>query len=178
MSVRTIVVPLVAAGLMAIAGGQHGPASAPGQLSWPLANWVETQAFGCTTFALEPAAPFCPGGHFHSGVDMAAPAGTPVQAAAGGIATVAWNPNGYGLSVVVQHGGGVSTLYGHLEATALVSGDAVSAGDEIGRVGSTGLSTGPHLHFEVRRDGRPVDPLPLLPARSRGVPPAWSTRSS
>jgi len=166
MTLRTLVVPLAAVGLMAAAGGRPAVTGASGQLSWPLASWVETQAFGCTAFVLEPAAPFCPGGHFHSGVDMAAPAGTPVRAAAAGIVTVAWNPIGYGVYVVVQHGGGVSTLYGHLERTGLVSGDLVAAGDEIGLVGSTGLSTGPHLHFEVRRDGRPVDPLPLLPAHS------------
>jgi murein DD-endopeptidase MepM/ murein hydrolase activator NlpD len=164
MSLKTIAVPLVAVGLMAAAGGR--PTAAPGLLAWPLTDWVETQAYGCTTFALEPVAPWCPGGHFHSGVDMAAPAGTPVHAAAAGVATVAWDPNGYGLYLVVQHGGGVSTLYGHLESTAVVSGDPVAAAAEIGRVGSTGLSTGPHLHFEVRRGGRPVDPVPLLPARS------------
>jgi murein DD-endopeptidase MepM/ murein hydrolase activator NlpD len=171
MSLKTIAVPLAAVGLMAVVGGQPVATAAPGgpgpgRLAWPLADWVETQAYGCTPFALEPVASWCPSGHFHGGVDMAAPAGTPVHAAATGVATVAWSPNGYGLYVVVRHGGGVSTLYGHLESTALVSGDPVGAGAEIGRVGSTGLSTGPHLHFEVRRDGRPVDPVPLLPARS------------
>jgi murein DD-endopeptidase MepM/ murein hydrolase activator NlpD len=169
MSIKTIVVPLVAVGLMAAVGGQPAAApggAAPGQLAWPLTEWAETQAYGCTTFVLEPAAPWCPGGHFHSGVDMAAPAGTPVHAAGAGVATVALDPSGYGLYLIVAHGGGVSTLYGHLESTAVVSGDPVAAGAEIGRVGSTGLSTGPHLHFEVRRGGRPVDPVPLLPARS------------
>ena len=129
------------------------------------------QPYGCTSFVLEPVASWCPGGHFHSGVDMAAPAGTPVHAAAAGVAAVAWNPNGYGLYLIVQHGGGVSTLYGHLESTAVVSGDPVAAGAEIGRVGSTGLSTGPHLHFEVRRGGRPVDPVPLLRAHEESGAP-------
>ena len=171
MNITSIAVPIVAAGLMAAVGGHSATTAAPGgpgpgRLAWPLADWVETQPYGCTTFALEPVAPACPGGHFHSGVDMAAPAGTPIHAAAGGVVSVAWSPNGYGLSLLVQHGGGVATLYGHLETTPLVSGEAVAAGAEIGRVGSTGLSTGPHLHFEVRRNGRPVDPVPLLPARS------------
>jgi murein DD-endopeptidase MepM/ murein hydrolase activator NlpD len=171
MTLKTVLVPLAAVGLMAVLGGRSAATAAPGgagpdHLAWPLADWVETQAYGCTSFALEPAASSCPGGHFHSGIDMAAPAGTPIRAAAGGVVTVAWNPGGYGLYLVVQHGGGVSTLYGHLESTNLVSGDPVEAGAEIGRVGSTGLSTGPHLHFEVRRSGRPVDPVPLLPARS------------
>jgi murein DD-endopeptidase MepM/ murein hydrolase activator NlpD len=132
MSIKAIVVPLAAVGLMAAVGGQPaataGPGGvAPGQLAWPLTDWVETQAYGCTEFALEPVASWCPGGHFHSGVDMAAPAGTPVRAAAAGIATVAWDPNGYGLYLVVQHGGGTSTLYGHLESTGVVSGDPVDS---------------------------------------------------
>ena len=171
MNVRLVAAPLAALGLMAAAGGQQvAPASGagagppPGHLAWPLAAWVETQAYGCTSFALEPAASRCPGGHFHSGIDMAAPAGTAVHAAAGGRARVAWNPGGYGLYVIVDHGGGIATLYAHLESAALLDGDAVGPGGEVGRVGSTGLSTGPHLHFEVRRDGRPVDPTPWLPA--------------
>ena len=169
MSVRTFAVSLATLGLMAVVGGQPAATAAlggtgPGRLVWPLSDWVETQAYGCTPFALEPAAPWCPGGHFHSGIDMAAAAGTPVHAAAAGVVTVAWSPNGYGLYVVVRHGGDVTTLYGHLESTALAGGEPVAAGAEIGRVGSTGLSTGPHLHFEVRQAGRPVDPVPLLPA--------------
>jgi len=170
MSIRTIAVPLAAVGLMAVAGGQPAATAGPGQLDWPLTDWVQTQAFGCTTFELEPAAPWCPGGHFHSGVDMAAPAGTPVHASAAGVVTVGWSPNGYGLYLVVRHGAGLATLYGHLESTGLVSGDPVAAGAEIGRVGSSGLSTGPHLHFEVRRDGRPVDPVSLLPAHQESAP--------
>jgi murein DD-endopeptidase MepM/ murein hydrolase activator NlpD len=170
MSVRVVAVPLAALGLMAVGGAGHaglgagagGPA--PDHLAWPLTGWVETQAYGCTSFELEPVAAWCPGGHFHSGIDMAAPAGTPVQAAAAGEARVELDPTGYGIYVVVQHGGGFATLYAHLESASLRTGDAVGAGDEVGRVGSTGLSTGPHLHFEVRRDGRPVDPVPWLPA--------------
>jgi murein DD-endopeptidase MepM/ murein hydrolase activator NlpD len=171
MSLRLLAVPLVLVGLMAAMGGRPpaaGPAPgdrAPERLAWPLAGWVMTQPFGCTSFALEPVAPWCASGHFHSGIDMAAPAGTVVRAAAAGRARVAWNPGGYGRYVVVDHGGGVATLYAHLEAAALLSGDDVQAGGEVGRVGSTGLSTGPHLHFEVRRDGRPVDPTSWLPAR-------------
>lgn len=169
MSVRTLAVPVAAVVLMAV-GGQPPPTArggpGPGRLAWPLDRWVETQGYGCTSFALEPAAPWCPDGHFHSGVDMAAAAGTPIHAAAAGVAAVAWSPSGYGLYVVIQHGGGVATLYGHMESASVVSGDPVASGTEIGRVGSSGLSTGPHVHFEVRRDGRPVDPVPLLPARS------------
>lgn len=173
MSVRTVAIPLVALGLMAVGGGADSRmagagGAAPGRLAWPLARWVETQPYGCTSFALEPAAPACPGGHFHSGIDMAAPSGTAVRAAAAGRATVAWSATGYGLHLVVEHGGGVATLYGHLDSTAVLNGDWVDAGQLIGRVGSTGMSTGPHLHFEVRRAGRPVDPTPWLPAEPAG----------
>jgi murein DD-endopeptidase MepM/ murein hydrolase activator NlpD len=170
MNVRLVVAPLAALGLMAVTGGQQATSGAgvsglpPAHLAWPLMAWVETQPYGCTSFSLEPAAPWCPSGHFHSGIDMAAPAGTTVHAAASGRARVAWSPGGYGLHVVVDHGGGIATLYAHLESTALLDGDAVEPGREVGHVGSTGLSTGPHLHFEVRRDGRPVDPTPWLPA--------------
>ncbi len=178
MNLRLAALPLVALGLMAVAGGQPavpaaspdgvGGADGPGpqRLAWPLTAWAEAQRYGCTSFALEPAAPWCPGGHFHAGIDMAAPAGTAIRAAAAGRALVAWSPGGYGLHLVVVHGGGIATLYGHLESTAVSEGELVEAGQQIGRVGSTGLSTGPHLHFEVRRGGRPVDPTPLLPAHS------------
>jgi murein DD-endopeptidase MepM/ murein hydrolase activator NlpD len=148
-----------------------------GRLVPPVTGAVLTQPFGCTSFLLEPANPRCPSGHFHSGLDLAAPLGTQVRAAAAGRARVLWNQGGYGLHVLLDSGGGLQTLYGHLAAASVLDGDAVRAGQEIGRVGSTGLSTGPHLHFEVRRNGRPVDPTPYLPA----IPPTrssttWSTR--
>jgi murein DD-endopeptidase MepM/ murein hydrolase activator NlpD len=171
MNLRLLAAPVVVLGLMAALGGRPGASGstpggrAPDHLDWPLADWVMTQPYGCTSFGLEPVAAWCATGHFHSGIDMAAPAGTVVHAAAAGRARVAWNPGGYGRYVIVDHGGGIATLYAHLEAAALLSGDDVQAGAEVGRVGSTGLSTGPHLHFEVRRDGRPVDPTPWLPAR-------------
>jgi len=97
--------------------------------------------------------------HRHQGVDIAAPWGTPVRAAAAGTVVYAGWFGGYGKLVVVDHGGGVATLYGHLSSIAVSPGDRVAAGDVLGRVGSTGYSTGPHLHFEIRVDGRPVDPL-------------------
>jgi murein DD-endopeptidase MepM/ murein hydrolase activator NlpD len=170
MSLRLFAVPLAALGLMAVAGARpatpgHVGGPGPDHLAWPLTDWVETQPYGCTSFELEPVATWCSTGHFHSGIDMAAPAGTAVRSAAGGVARVSFDAAGYGLHVVIDHGGGIATLYGHLEAASVHTGDAVAPGEEIGRVGSTGLSTGPHVHFEVRRDGRPVDPVPWLPAR-------------
>ncbi len=170
MRPRLLALPLGALTVMVVGGAHPPPAeptggSPPARLAWPLSTgWVTTQPYGCTDFSLEPAAPWCSTGHIHTGVDMAAPVGTPVHAAAPGAARVAENPEGYGLYVVVEHGGGLATLYGHLDSTALRGGGTVAAGQELGRVGSSGLSTGPHLHFEVRRDGRPVDPTPWLPA--------------
>jgi murein DD-endopeptidase MepM/ murein hydrolase activator NlpD len=137
---------------------------APATLSWPVRGAVMTQPFGCTDVLFEPRASFCASGHFHSGIDLASRLGTPLSAAAAGVVQVLNNPNGYGLHVIVVHGGGISTLYGHLEETSVQTGDRVAGGDRIGLMGSSGLSTGPHVHFEVRRNGRSENPLPWLPA--------------
>lgn len=95
----------------------------------------------------------------HSGVDYAAKQGTPVQAAGEGtVVSAGWN-GGYGKAITIRHASGTETLYGHLSAIGVVNGQKVTAGRVIGNVGSTGQSTGPHLHYEVRRGGRPVDPL-------------------
>lgn len=95
----------------------------------------------------------------HTGVDIAGPLGTPVySAAAGKVLYTGWF-GGYGKIVVIDHGSGVSTLYGHLSAILVGTGTNVPRGAVVGRIGSTGYSTGPHLHFEVRVNGRPVNPI-------------------
>jgi len=95
----------------------------------------------------------------HEGIDIAAPYGARIVAPAEGrVIEVGWQ-EGYGLMVVVDHGYGVETRYAHMSRTAAQVGQVVSRGDLLGYVGSTGLSTGPHLHYEVRVNGRPVDPL-------------------
>jgi len=98
----------------------------------------------------------------HTGVDIAAGFGTPIRACKAGKVVIAGWQGGYGNAVVLDHGGGMGTLYGHQSTIAVVVGQNVAAGAVIGYVGSTGNSTGPHLHFEVRLGGTPVDPVPYL----------------
>jgi len=95
---------------------------------------------------------------FHQGLDIAAAQGSPVRAAFAGVVLFAGWYGGYGKLVIIDHGQGTSTLYGHLSAILASTGQQVPQGHVVGRVGSTGYSTGPHLHFEVRQNGKPVDP--------------------
>jgi murein DD-endopeptidase MepM/ murein hydrolase activator NlpD len=137
------------------------------------------QAGPAVVSALRAARPVCPiplahpvagpytdgfgprGNRFHTGLDYPAAVGTPVVAAASGRVTFAgWSAGGWGNLVIVAHGGGVTrTLYAHLSRVSVRVGDQVAAGRQVGRVGSTGKSSGPHLHFEVRLRGAAVDPL-------------------
>ena len=97
---------------------------------------------------------------FHAGLDFAAPLGTPIYATADGVVKVAGNlGNGYGNHVIVNHGYGYETLYGHMYRLAVRNGGRVKRGEVIGYVGSTGKSTGPHCHYEVHKNGRPLDPV-------------------
>jgi len=98
----------------------------------------------------------------HDGIDLDGPAGGAIYAAADGTVVVAGTQGGYGTTVVLDHGGGLGTLYAHQSALAVRVGDRVNKGEVIGYIGSTGLSTGPHLHWEVRINGVPVDPMPYL----------------
>lgn len=95
----------------------------------------------------------------HDGVDLPAPQGTPIAAVLPGVVSFAGRTQGYGNLVVVDHGDGLQTAYAHCASLSVQEGDAVDAGTRVGEVGSTGRSTGPHLHFEVRRSGQPVDPV-------------------
>ncbi len=98
----------------------------------------------------------------HTGLDFTAPHGQAIRAAASGRVILAGPYGGYGNTVVIDHGGGVATLYAHQSSLAVGYGSQIEAGATVGYVGSTGFSTGPHLHFEVRVDGVPVDPVPYL----------------
>lgn len=107
--------------------------------------------------------PFGHNWRFHSGLDIATARGTPIYAAAAGKVVKAGLNSGYGRMVEIDHGFGISTLYGHCNTIEVRDGEHVEPGDLIATVGSTGRSTGPHLHFEVRLDGHPVNPLDYLP---------------
>ena len=142
----------------------RGTSLSPLTLSWPMVHARITQPFGPSDVLLEP--PLGPYAHFHTGVDLAAPLGTPVLAAADGVVVaVGHTVVGYGNYVMIAHGAGVITLYAHLMETDASVGDRVSRGERIGLEGSSGLSTGPHLHFEVRINDGVIDPvLYLVPA--------------
>ncbi len=145
------------------------PVNADGsQLIWPAHGVNIAQGFGPSPFPFEPAYGGYP--HFHTGIDLSGPMGTPILAAADGVVAAAdASTVGYGNHVIIAHAGGLLTLYGHLEAMLVKPGDAVKAGQVIGLLGSTGNSTGPHCHFELRVNGVPVDPRPFLPALPAGA---------
>jgi murein DD-endopeptidase MepM/ murein hydrolase activator NlpD len=139
-----------AGALQSLAMAPVGPRRMPAY--FPLAARAMTSGFGPRYH------PMLGGKRSHSGVDLAAPAGTPVSATADGVVSYAnWN-GGYGIMVAVLHAGGVETRYGHLMRNAVAPGQRVRTGEVVGWVGSTGLSTGPHVHYEVRIDGRAVSP--------------------
>ena len=145
-------------------------ARSSGTWKWPMDGAI-TQGFGCTSYAFEPYDPSCPNHHFHSGIDIATDYGIPVHAADGGIVHnftmgCIWGGGlcGYGHYVVIIHAGGFASLYGHLSGYAVADGAQVDKDTVIGYEGSTGNSTGPHLHFEIDLAGMPVDPLAYLPA--------------
>lgn len=125
-------------------------------LIWPTITQYLTDFFGWRTH------PITGEQQYHAGVDIGAGYGEAVMAAGSGtIVQAGWN-GGYGNSITIDHGDGLTTLYGHLSEIAVAVGDLVSVGQKIGEVGSTGNSTGPHLHFEVTKDGQLIDPSEIL----------------
>ena len=134
---------------------------------WPVEGGWISQGFGPTSFTLEPAGCFegkCYA-HFHDGIDIAAPLGTPVRAIAAGRVTIAGRISDGAVVVEIEHSPGVLSRYGHLEpGPAVRVGESVSAGELVGSIGLTGNTTGPHLHLEIYASGEPVDPLLVLPA--------------
>ena len=122
---------------------------------WPVVGPV-TSSFG------EREDPFNGEGAFHSGIDISASFGTAIHAAADGTIETAGLSNGYGREVVIDHGHGIHTVYGHMSGFAVVAGQQVRRGDVIGYIGLSGRSTGPHLHYEVRIQNAPVNPHKYL----------------
>ena len=137
---------------------------------WPEPKALISQGFGPSHLALEP--PYAGYAHFHTGIDLVEPFGSPVFAADDGVvALVGSSSQGYGRYVVIAHSGGLDTLYGHLSTAVVKVGQVVVQGQTIGLEGSTGNSTGPHLHFELRIKQQPIDPTPYLPP---GAPSAFN----
>jgi murein DD-endopeptidase MepM/ murein hydrolase activator NlpD len=106
---------------------------------------------------------------YHAGIDIAVPAGAEIKAASSGTVTFSGTASGYGKVVEIDHGGGMVTRYAHNAANLVTAGQEIRTGDVIAIVGRTGRATGVHLHFEVRQDGKPVDPMPLLRAPGKGT---------
>jgi murein DD-endopeptidase MepM/ murein hydrolase activator NlpD len=132
-----------------------------GHFAWPETGPI-TQGFGCTTFPFEPYDPNCSTKHFHSGIDIAAPCGNNVAAADSGIAHTYFSDVGYGNHIIIVHGNGWISVYGHMASFVVSDGQTVHRGQLIGYEGSTGNSTGCHLHFEVDLNNNPMNPLAYL----------------
>lgn len=151
----TVALPAAAAQAM------HAAAAQAITFSQPVLDGKITSRFGPSSLSIRPQ-------KFHNGYDIAAPRGTTIAAPADGRVSYA-DENGlngkasYGQVIVLDHGEGYTTLYAHMDGFTVMEGDRVTAGDPIGFVGSSGVTTGPHLHVEVRRDGEPVDPALYLP---------------
>jgi murein DD-endopeptidase MepM/ murein hydrolase activator NlpD len=155
-SITALLERRAAAAAAAQSGGQSFSGVETGaQLLWP-ANGPLTSPFGYRVH------PIFGTTRMHTGIDIGAPYGSPVFAADNGTVAFVGTMSGYGNVIAVDHGGGFATTYNHLSAFYVSNGQVVKRGSQIGAVGCTGYCTGPHLHFEVRIDGTPVDPLPYL----------------
>jgi murein DD-endopeptidase MepM/ murein hydrolase activator NlpD len=153
-----------------VANAMAGDGAAPSAWTLPVPGTI-TQAFGPTTFALEPPRVYqgVQYAHFHDAIDFGTRLGQPVVAAADGRVTFVGHLSDGAMVVIVAHAGGLVSVYAHLDDTfarpPVRIGDSVKANQVIGFVGLTGITTGPHLHFSVLRGGQPIDPLSLLAPR-------------
>jgi murein DD-endopeptidase MepM/ murein hydrolase activator NlpD len=138
-------------------GGDSGAYLGSGKLAWPTPGYTFiTSEYGMRFH------PILKRNKLHTGMDIRAPKGTTIVAAESGTVMEVGNRGGYGLIVMINHGGNLVTLYAHASKTLVKAGQKVKKGQAIAKVGSTGWSTGPHLHFEVRKNGNPVNPKPYL----------------
>ena len=147
--------------------GRAGAASAygtagPGRLTWPVPDLAFDSV--CSGFGMR-ADPFTGQQRLHQGIDIDAAEGTPVFPALGGEVVFAGDRGGYGKVVIVEHGSGLQTRYAHLDNVDVEAGEWLDGSSRLGTVGSTGRSTGPHLHLEVRQGGVPMNPMKLLGGR-------------
>lgn len=134
-----------------------GPMTRPLLFAQPVRGHAINSKFGLRRLGGEP------GARRHKGVDIAAPKGTGIYATAEGrVMRIGYDPAGYGNFIEMRHPNGMTTLYGHLSRVDVGSGDVIATGRRIGLVGSTGYSTGPHLHFEVRRNGVQINPAKVI----------------
>ena len=139
------------------ASNRGGAVGGSGSMMWPTDVRLITSEFGWRTH------PISGRQRYHSGLDIGAEYGDSIRAADGGeVVTAGWI-QGYGNTVIIEHGNGISSLYGHTSEVLVSEGQTVRKGQIIARVGSSGDSTGPHLHFEVRQGGSPVSPWNYLP---------------
>jgi murein DD-endopeptidase MepM/ murein hydrolase activator NlpD len=138
-----------------ISAAQQSGGEAPGRLRMPVNGWISSY-YGWRVH------PIFGTRRMHAGLDLAAIGGTPIYAAEAGTVIIAGIRGGYGNAVVIDHGGGLATLYAHQSRLTVSVGESVSAGERIGFVGCTGYCTGDHLHFEVHINGKHTDPLPYL----------------
>jgi murein DD-endopeptidase MepM/ murein hydrolase activator NlpD len=136
--------------------GQVAPPASPGTIGWPVASPRVTSYYGYRTH------PIFGDRRLHAGIDLAANTGTAVFAAKDGVVVTAGWMSGYGNTIVIDHGSALATLYAHNSALSVAPGQTVRRGQRIASAGSTGNSTGPHVHFEVRVKGSPVDPMSYL----------------
>lgn len=150
------------AALKAAQAAAAGHGGGNGHFSWPMSGEI-SQDFGCTSFAFEPYDASCATHHFHSGIDLVNSCGTPIHAADAGIAYTFYSSYGYGNHIIIVHGNGWSSVYGHMTSLAVGNTQGVARGQVIGYEGSTGNSTGCHVHFEVRLNEVPQNPLQYLP---------------
>jgi murein DD-endopeptidase MepM/ murein hydrolase activator NlpD len=148
-----VVAALLAAGIQGCASARHADQGTRVPSGWPVTGTgvVITSDFGA------------PRGRFHhQGIDLSAPAGTPVRATADGKVVLAERSGEYGRTVLVDHGGGWQTRYAHLKRIKVERGKKLTRGEIVGTVGSSGNASGPHLHYEILRNGTPIDPRPYL----------------
>jgi murein DD-endopeptidase MepM/ murein hydrolase activator NlpD len=153
---RLCILPLAAAfgvSLFGCASGGKADRESDIPTGWPVDPGVASvsSAFGSRR-----------SGAWHQGIDLSAPKGTPVRATAAGKVVVAERSGAYGRTVVIDHGNGVTTRYAHLRKIKVNEGERVKAGEVIGEVGKSGNASGPHVHYEVVRNGTPVDPWPFM----------------